>query len=50
MPLAGIRCRFTAMLIAAWMPNSMTSPAPAKAQNGSSLLPALTSPRTTMKP
>ena len=49
MPLAGIRCRLTAMLIALWMPKSINSPAAAKRQNGSSLRVALKRPRNTMK-
>ena len=48
MPLAGIRCRLTAILIALWMPNSMTRPEPAKRQNGSSLREATARPRMTM--
>ena len=49
MPLAGIRCRFTAMLIADCMPNRMARPAAAKRVNGSSLRMARASARMTMK-
>ena len=49
MPFAGIRCRFTAMLMAHCTPNSTTSPAAAKRQNGSSFRDDEHRPRSTMK-
>ena len=49
MPLAGIRCKFTAMLIADCVANRMVRPAAAKRVNGSSLRMARSSIRITMK-
>ena len=49
MPLAGIRCRLTAMLIADWVANNIVKPAAAKRVNGSLLCMARSSARMTMK-
>src|SRR5262249_45095306 len=49
MPLAGIKCKFTPMLMAHCSPNKMARPAPAKRANGSSLRMARRSTRNTIK-
>ena len=49
MPLAGISCKFTTMLMQPCRPNSMARPAVAKRQKGSSLRAADNRLRTTMK-
>ena len=49
MPLAGIRCKFTAMLMADCNPNRTARPATAKRANGSSFADAWRSARSTMK-
>src|ERR1044072_5048071 len=49
MPLAGIRCKFTAMLIADCVAKRMVRPAAANRVNGSSFRMARSSMRMTMK-
>src|SRR5262245_40221965 len=48
MPLAGMRCIFTAMLMADCRPNNIAIPAAAKRRNGSSMRMACMSARSTM--